>query len=250
MFTTRKSLRLGVPAVALAALAALALAFAPSAAASTEISINPGNVPTTADDFTHSCDQIPGGASLPGQDGWVFVLPGKDGKFVTVTAVFEDADGNEHSLNATVLDGPGTSKAYVITPIGWTLVDASATITGSAPQDQFNLTHACPGTEGGGPSPSTSPTTSPSASPTTSPTGSPTTTPTTTPTGSESPTTPTSPPPTTTVPAPTTTSPGGLPVTGAGLTGILAAGVALAAAGAGTLLLVRRRRAAAGGDLD
>lgn len=256
MFKTKKALRIGVPTFLVAVATTVVMLFSsPAYAAVHTIELRDAHKGTTAADFrARKCDQVPGGP-LEAKDGWVFVLPasvGAEGNFLSLTVTFADLDGVEHVVaipgpSGGIVTGSGNNKAYTITPIGWTLVDATAEVEGGKLDGVFNLTHTCPGTEGGGPSPSTSPT----PSPTTSPTGSPTTTPTTTPTGSVSPTAPTS-APTTTVPAPTTTttSPGGLPVTGAGLTGILAAGVALAAAGAGTLLLVRRRRAAAGGDLD
>src|SRR4051812_39315285 len=54
------------------------------------ISINPGNVPTTADGFaTHTCDLNQGGGPSAGLDVWAFVLPGNhatSGDFVAVTA--------------------------------------------------------------------------------------------------------------------------------------------------------------------
>lgn len=235
MSTGKKALRLGVPALLLTVLAVL---FASTATAATTIPINPGNVPTTAEGFkNHSCDQIPGGASAT-QDGWVFVLPGNSGTFVSVTATFKDAGGTTHTVSATVLTVNGTSKAWVQTPKGWTLIAASASITGSAPKDQFNLTHACPATGGTTPSPSTSTSPSGSASPSTSTSGTPG------PSGSVSPST-SGTPGGTTPPVPTTSNPGGeLPTTGAALTWVLIAGVALAAAG-GALLLIRRRRASA-----
>lgn len=134
------------------------------------IAINPGNVPTTAEDFDpNSCDNIPGGAS-PTQDGWVFVLPGNDSEFVSLTLTFQKPDLSLVVLTIPtdgggIIGGPGTSKAYLQTDPGWTLTAGTAQITGDSPppSGNFNLTHTCPTT--GGPTPSPSPTPSMSASP-------------------------------------------------------------------------------------
>lgn len=118
--------------------------------ADTTININEGNVPTTAAGFKNQdCDPNQGGGPFPGKDVWVFVLPGNHnttGDFVSVTADF----GTNGSITITAADDPGnfdnggphTSKAWIVTPAGWTLEDASAVITGTA--DKFNLTHTCP----------------------------------------------------------------------------------------------------------
>ncbi|MEV0649740.1 LPXTG cell wall anchor domain-containing protein [Phytomonospora sp. NPDC050363] len=251
---TKKALRFGLPTFLAAAATAVAMLLASPAYATTNtISLRDAHQGTKAADFGKpSCDQVPGGP-LTGQDGWVFVLPGAvgaEGNFLSLTVTFADLGGVEHVVqipgaSGGIVSGSGDNKAYAITEAGWTLVDATAVVEGGNPNGIFNLTHTCPGTEGGGPSPSTSPsvTESPTASPTATPT------PTTTPSSSQTPTGPT-PSSSTTAPAPTTTTttPGGLPVTGAGLTGILVAGVALAAAGTAALLFVRRRRAVAGAE--
>jgi hypothetical protein len=141
--------------------------------ADTTIPINSGSVPTTASDFgTHSCAQVPGGSS-PTTDGWVFVLPGNKGAFTSLTLTFLDTDGNVVVLNIPAdggaILGGGTSKAWIITPAGWTLIAATATISGSS-NGFFTLTHTCPATSTPSPSPSTSspPPTSPSGTPSTS----------------------------------------------------------------------------------
>jgi hypothetical protein len=141
---------------------AVALSVGSPARANSTISINPGNVATSAAGFgNHSCDANQGGGPYPGQDVWVFVLPGNHdttGDFLSITANF--------GVNGTVTittaanpgnfanGGPATSKAWIVTPAGWTLVGATATISGTA--SFFNLTHTCPASGTPGPSPSTS----------------------------------------------------------------------------------------------
>src|SRR5581483_4253400 len=97
-------------AVAVAVLAfgaAIALSFQGAkkptpAYGATMISINPGNVPTTAEGFdTHTCDPNQGGGPFPGQDVWVFVLPGNpttSGEFVSITAHFTDQSNVNHDV--------------------------------------------------------------------------------------------------------------------------------------------------------
>jgi hypothetical protein len=135
--------------MATAGIAALAFA-ATQVQANTTISINPGNVPTTAQGFdSHDCDKNFGGGPFAGQDVWVFVLPGNhdtSGDFVSLTANFL----NMPSVTITAAanpgnfsnGGPSTSKAFIITTAGLTLTGASAEITGTA--EFFNLTHTCP----------------------------------------------------------------------------------------------------------
>lgn len=147
-----------------------ALAFGSPAWANSTISINPGNVPTTAAGFdTHECDANFGGGPFPNQDVWVFVLPGNhstSGDFVSLTANF----GANGTVTITAAanpgnfsnGGPATSKAFIVTPAGFTLVGATAEITGTA--DFFNLTHTCPASGSPSPSPSMSKSASPSPS--------------------------------------------------------------------------------------
>lgn len=214
-----------------------ALAFgSPAQAATATIPINPGNVPTTAEGFEdNSCDNLPDGLGED-VDGWVFVLPsaaGAEGNFISVTATFEDLNGDTQVLttgeDGGIVDGSGDNKAYIVTPAGWTLVDASAEVTDPDEGAQFNLTHACPGTPGPGggtPTPSEEPT-SPGENPT-SP-------------GEE----PTSPGDGSTVPGEESTSPAAnLPTTGTPLTIAIVSAAALAAAGAALFMIQRRRREA------
>ncbi len=144
------------------------LAGAAPAWADTTISINPGNVPTTASGFEdQSCEQVPGGSS-PTSDSWVFVLPGNKGTFTSLTLTFLNTSGGTVVINVpadsgTILNVNGTSKAVVTTPAGWTLIAATATISGSS-NGFFVLTHTCPATG----TPSSPPPTSPSSPPTSS----------------------------------------------------------------------------------
>jgi len=210
------------------AIAAAALGISGPAWAVSTININPGNVPTTAAGFNnHECDANFGGGPFPGQDVWVFVLPGNhdtSGDFVSLTANF---NGNG-SITITAAanpgnfsnGGPATSKAFIIAPAGFTLTGASAVITGTA--DFFNLTHTCPASG----SPSPTPTMTPTASPTVTPTATPTATPTRT---------------AATVPSGAVKAGGGGSQSSGSLVWGLGA-LTVAAGGVSTLMLFRRRR--------
>jgi LPXTG-motif cell wall-anchored protein len=217
---------LGRLATTAGATAVLGLAVASPAWATTTISINPGNVPTTAAGYdTHDCDPNFGGGPYADRDVWIFVLPGQSGDFVSVQATFStpggsvsltiDADGG------AIVDDKGTSKAWIDTSAGWTLTGATAVITGTG--DKFNLTHTCPA--GGDQTSSPNPPVSESPSAPSSPS----------PSGSVSPA------------AGGETGPGsgagsgGLPVTGPAVTGIAVVGGTLVAGGVALLVLRRRR---------
>jgi|SRR5215467_3028477 len=229
----------------LGAAAFVAVAIGAPAWADTTISINPGNVPTTAAGFdNHSCDSNQGGGPFAGQDVWVFVLPGThitSGDFVSVTADF----GPDGTVTITAAANPGnfdnggpeTAKAWIVQPAGETLVGATAVITGTA--SFFNLTHTCPASSGpsspppSSPPPSSPPPSSPSSTPPSSPSGPPSS-PGTTPSPSLS---------ETTGPTPS----GGVQAGGgdSGPSGGLAWGLGaliLAAAASGTLVVARRYR--------
>ncbi|MGY0232064.1 hypothetical protein [Longispora urticae] len=219
---------------------AVVVGLAAPAHADTTIPIHASQVPTTAAGFaTHSCDNIPGGASGT-LDGWVFVLPGNDGAFTSVTALFTrpDATTTAITVGADHILSNGASKAWIQTGPGWTLTAATATITGSAPQGYFNLTHACPTTGGSTPTPTPSATRTATPTPTATRTAGPSASPsaTATPTGGTS--TPT--------PTPTVVSSGGgggdLPVTGFAVTGLIALGGAAVATGIALRTMRQRRR--------
>ncbi len=221
----KRTLQTGLAAAAGIA-AALALA-TPAQAEEVIILINRGNIPTTAADFENqSCDNLPDLA--PDEDGWVFVLPasaGAEGNFISVTATYADETGTERTRTTRndggIVEGSGDNKAYIITPAGWTLLDADALVNDPDEGAFFNLTHACAGTPGEEPS---SPGEEPSSP--TEESSSP---------GEES-----------SVPGEESTSPTGttLPTTGTPLTIALVSAAALAAAGAALFLVQRRRREA------
>jgi hypothetical protein len=151
-----KSITTGV-AVSAGVFGAFALP-SPALAAVETIFINEGSVPTTAAEFqTQSCDNIPPDDIAKTEDGWVFVLPasaGAEGNFISVTALFEDGDGDPHVLDTGsdggIVDGSGDNKAYIVSPPGWTLIDAEAEVEDPDDDAFFNLTHTCPGKPRGG----------------------------------------------------------------------------------------------------
>jgi hypothetical protein len=230
----------------------------PAYAQTHTISINKGNVPTTAKDFgPPDCDPNFGGGPFPDQDVWVFVLPGNDTTFVSLTLHFDtNGDGIADTTRTIPMDGGaivddhGTSKAWIATPAGWTLVNAEAEVEG--PQDSFNLTHTCAASGSPSPSMSPSPSHSPSRSPSASPSqihasvslsASPSRSASRSPSASPSHTgasASVSGSPSTTAPAvsPSRTPPL-LPTTGLGLTGLIMTGLGLLAAGI-TVMLARR----------
>jgi LPXTG-motif cell wall-anchored protein len=222
-------------AVAAAAAGALTLIAATSALADTQISINPKQVPTTADKF--GGDDCTGPfANLPDdQDGWHFVLPAASGdSFTSLTLTFTNLSGGTVTVTITstdpqnpstgsgwsgYIDNAGSSgadkHAYVFTDAGWTLTGGTAMVTGdTGVHPQFVLSHTCAGTPS-----EESPSPTPSESESTPSNGS------STPGGGGS----------------TTGGGGGLPVTGSAVGGIVVVGIGLLAAGV-ALMAVRRRR--------
>jgi hypothetical protein len=142
----------------------------------TPISINPGNLPATAEGTQQGCNRDLGGGPYEDQDVWIFNLPDVERDFVSVTATFDIPDDGTTTVTIPTADDSaivriGTSKAWVILPEGYTLISATAVVTGEPePGLQFVLTDTCAAS----PSPTASPTNSPTASPTSSPTASPT----------------------------------------------------------------------------
>ncbi|MFD0557417.1 LPXTG-motif cell wall-anchored protein [Stackebrandtia endophytica] len=208
-------------------------------------------MPTTAKGHSgQSCDGVPKDKDAD-QDGWVFVLPGRSGTFISVTATFTDLTGGSRvyttDANGGMVDSPSsnaTSKAYILTPAGWTLTAASAEVSTDTVSKKFNLIHTCPGPASTpSPSPSTSESPSTSTPPTEEPSesGSPSESPSESSTPSES--TSGTPSVSPEVPSESSTD-GSLPITGASLTTAIGVGALLAAVGAVALLVMRRRRAA------
>lgn len=160
---------LGLTAVA----GALLLGTAAPAVAQSTIDINPGNVPTTAAQSTQNCDL--GGGPYPGEDVWAFGMsddPQTTGEFLSVTATFRTPNGTETVTIPTdggaIVNDRGTSKAWIRLPAGWTLIDATALISGEA--QFFVLTHTCAASGTPSPTPTVTPTVTPTATPTASPT--------------------------------------------------------------------------------
>jgi LPXTG-motif cell wall-anchored protein len=205
-----------------------ALAFAAAAPAFAvqpdPININPGNVPTTAEDFDNQeCDGPL--EDLPENvDGWHFVVGAGGDFFTSLTLTFDTPDGevivfidsddpenpseNGDPFWSGFFGEPNTTHAWVITEAGWTLTDGEATVNEAGEQDQFQLSHTCPGV----PDDKTPP--------------------------------PTTEPPEETTPPGETTPPEDepkLPVTGAQFGGLLILGGGLLAAGL-AMVAVRRRR--------
>ncbi|MDM4723445.1 hypothetical protein QTQ03_30035 [Micromonospora sp. WMMA1363] len=120
------------------------------AAAQETISINPGNVPTTAASYTQNCDPNLGGGPYPNEDVWVFNLPGNpatSGTFQSINPTFSTPTGTvietipSGTYPSAIVNNMGTSKAWIQLPAGWTLTGATAVISGTA--DFFVLTHTC-----------------------------------------------------------------------------------------------------------
>ncbi|MCI4065011.1 LPXTG cell wall anchor domain-containing protein [Micromonospora sp. R77] len=241
-----------------AAAATATLALATPAWAESTTSLNPAHKGTTAAQAQQQCDDERFAGLADNQDGWHFVLPGGNasGSFQSLELTFTDgtnqvevtvpdaSDAYPDHFYSTGGKAPRTIHAYVFTPAGWTLVDGSAVISGTA--DKFNLSHACAGTPTtASPTPTPSATTeSPAPTPTPSTPGEETPTP--TPGGSESPSenpsvTPSAVPSGSAGGGGGGGSEGGLPLTGVAATSISLTGLALIVGGV-VLMTLRRRR--------
>jgi LPXTG-motif cell wall-anchored protein len=130
-----------------------------------------------------------------------------------VTATFEDENGDQQVLNTGanggIVSGSGDNKAYIISPAGWTLIDAEAEVENPDEGAFFNLTHTCPGKPGDSPTTPGEQATTPGGSPS--------------------------------APGDQTTTAGGLPTTGASIAIVFALGLALAAGGV-LIMILRRTR--------
>src|SRR3954454_486704 len=113
------------------------------------VSINQGNVPTTAADFKgHSCDEF--GSKAATDDGWLFVA--SPDNFTSFEAVFDQGKvfyndpGSRTSTAGTSVSFPQPhDHLAVTTPSRWTLQTASAILNGDA--KFFTLSHTCAATE-------------------------------------------------------------------------------------------------------
>lgn len=102
--------------------------------------INQGNVPATAAHYSQGCDEFAGKPS--DSDGWLFVA--SPSNFTDFEGIF---DNGTVTLNGANPAGTSTFFAKaddhlaVITPAGWTLTQAYATLDGD--RDFFTLSHTC-----------------------------------------------------------------------------------------------------------
>lgn len=244
---------LGRLLVSFGAASAGVLLVAGTASAATVVPLHDAHRNTTAAGFsTHSCAQIPGGAAPAGSDGWVFVLPKNDADFVGLTLQYRTSAGTTTTVTIPNAVDPypdgitanGASKAWIVLPAGWTLLDGSAVVSTDTKAAFFNLTHTCPGTPSESGSPSKSPSTSPSKShsPSKSPSESASPSDSASPTASHT----TSPKPTSspTTPGSVGGSSGNLPRTGAPVLAMFVVGAGAVTGGSALLLLSLRRRRA------
>ncbi|GAB3116060.1 hypothetical protein GCM10027160_24410 [Streptomyces calidiresistens] len=99
---------------------------------------------SVAVDFAKEGETCPGVSE--NEDGWHFVTRGTT-NFVKLEATFEKAG----TIELTTFGPPSDKHAYIATPVGDVLVDATATLKGhNKKQNTFLLSHACPGTEESG----------------------------------------------------------------------------------------------------
>jgi|GEM_PF-5447065 len=126
-----------------------ALSFGAPAWADSTATLNQSNVFADKTKFGQ-CIEKPN--QSPSEDIWVFNWPGSTaGDLVSLTLNFDtDGDGDADAVR-TEADGTktidnGTLKVWVSTPAGWMLVSGTSVITGTVPQNQFQLTHSCGGT--------------------------------------------------------------------------------------------------------
>ena len=102
--------------------------------------INQGNVPATAAQYSQGCDEFAGKPA--DSDGWLFVA--SPSNFTDFEGIF---DNGTVTLNGANPAGTSTFFAKaddhlaVITPAGWTLTQAYATLDGD--RDFFTLSHTC-----------------------------------------------------------------------------------------------------------
>ncbi|MBB0244987.1 LPXTG cell wall anchor domain-containing protein [Streptomyces alkaliphilus] len=127
-----------------AAAAMILLGAAPASATSTwEGSLHKDHRGATAESFPTKEKTCPGVSKW--KDGWHFVTRG-NAEFVELEATFEKAG----EVTLTTFGPPSDKHAYIATPVGDVLIDATAVLKASGPgakQKTFNLSHTCPGKE-------------------------------------------------------------------------------------------------------
>jgi LPXTG-motif cell wall-anchored protein len=218
-----------------AAAAAGLIVAAPALAADAVVPLKTPHTNTLAENdqqFEQDCEDERFEVRKTNEDGWHFLMP--SGSFTSIKITFDpdgavDNDSSDDVVKEGTPSAPGPftfytvgnagnyQHAYLFTPAGWLLVSGTSTATGVKDGATFNISHACAGTK----TPPGTPTPSPSDDPDTDPSGDPSGDPSDTP--------------------PAGGGGGGLPLTGAATTLVVAAGIGLVAGGVG-LLMVRRRR--------
>ncbi|NUS72264.1 MAG: LPXTG cell wall anchor domain-containing protein [Corynebacteriales bacterium] len=225
---SRVAQRIGIVVCGLVAAVTFATAQA-QATDSVTVPLHAPHVGSTAAGFGQKDCSDFAPAPTNGQDGWHFVLPGKDGTFTQLQLTFTLSGGGQLVVTLPGANGyikeSNPKHAYVYTPAGATLAAGTAQATGDGKLDKFVLSHTCP-TKPGQPTPSVSPT--PSATPSV---------------------------PSTSTEAPTPsaslepTQPGGaagnkpdtLPITGSATNTVLLGGVVVLAIGLALVISARRR---------
>src|SRR3954467_2234935 len=122
------------------------------------VSINQGNVPTTAA-AGHSCDEFATKAAT--DDGWLFVTAPDSNDFTSFKAIFDQGtvyfhDPNGAADSTNVSFPKPNSHLAVVTPAGWTLKQAFANLSPGGDKAFFNLSHTCAATEQPSPKPTVS----------------------------------------------------------------------------------------------
>src|SRR4051794_29599380 len=117
------------------------------------VSINQGNVPTTAAAFKgHSCNEF--GTKAATDDGWLFVA--SPSNFTSFEAVFDHGTvfwqdpGHRTSTTGTKVAFPKPNQHLAVTtPSGWTLINAYANLSPGKKGTKafFTLSHTCAATQ-------------------------------------------------------------------------------------------------------
>src|SRR5438270_4969922 len=119
------------------------------------VSINQGNVPTTAPGFSsHGCSADEFGNKAATDDGWLFVAsPSNFTSFEAVydhgTVFYNDPSHRTSTTGTTVSFPKPNQHLAVTTPGGWTLINAYANLTSAKKGSKafFTLSHTCAATQ-------------------------------------------------------------------------------------------------------